>query len=402
MSSHTAAPSALRRYLGAAYSYAFLFDFILCYAIYTALFQLEGLSLVEIGALIAFWSLAAVVLELPSGALSDYLDRRLLLAIAPLVKALTFVCWAIAGGNFWLYALGFLFWSIGQALYSGTIEAVLFERLQAENRSRDYDKVFGRLSAAESLGIGAGLVLGGFVAASDMVLSIWLSIPPLFLAALCALALADTRRNGQSDPDDDPTPGYFENFRIALGEFRTLPDLRAVLVYISAGLILFEVLEEFDQIYYLAVDLPIWLFGIAGAAGLGLHALASLLAHRLARHQYLAWLMPLIGGALLVAASFGDSPWFVIVLEIAYIAVVPVTILAHARFQHLMEGRSRATTTSALEMAQNVIGIAVTFGFGLLAEWLGILPAYGWAGLIMLPVALWAWRAQRRGVSLLG
>lgn len=396
------AQSSLRRYLGAAYAYAFLFDFILCYAIYTALFQLEGLNLVEIGTLIAFWSLAAVVLELPSGALSDYLDRRMLLALAPLFKALTFVCWALADGNFWLYALGFLFWSIGQALYSGTIEAALYERLDASGKSADYDKVFGRLSAAESLGIGAGLVLGGFVAAYDMVLSIWLSIPPLVLAALCAIALADTRRNGTPAPEDEAEPGYFENFRIAFAELRTLPDLRAVLLYISAGLILFEVLEEFDQLYYLAVNLPIWLFGIAGAAGLALHALASLFAHRLARQHYLAWLMPLVGGGLLVVASFGDSPWFVIVLELAYIALVPVTILAHARFQHLMEGRSRATTTSALEMAQNVIGIAVTFGFGLVAEWVGILPAYGWAGLCMLPVALWVWRTQRRGVSLLG
>ena len=37
--------SDLRRFLGLYYAYAFLFDFILAYAFYTALFELEGMSL---------------------------------------------------------------------------------------------------------------------------------------------------------------------------------------------------------------------------------------------------------------------------------------------------------------------------------------------------------------------
>ena len=167
------------------------------------------------------------------------------------------------------------------------------------------------------------------------------------------------------------------------------------------GLILFEVLEEFDQLYYLAVHLPIWLFGVVGAAILGALALASALAHRLSRHPALAWALPLVAGLLLLAASFGTHPAYVLVLELAYLIVVPAMVLSEARFQRLMEGRSRATTTSALSVAQNVTGIAVTFGFGLLAEWVGILPAYGWAGLVMVPVALWVWLAQRRGLRAL-
>jgi MFS family permease len=397
--SSTFQPSAsLRRFLAAYYGYVFLFDFILCYAIYTALFRLEGLSLVEIGILIAFWSASAVVLELPTGALSDWLDRRVLLVIAPLVKALCFVCWALAAGNFWLYGLGFLFWSAGQALHSGTREASLYERLQADGLAAEFDKVLGRAWAAESLGIAAGLLFGGFVAAMSFDLSVWLSIPPLVAAALLAVALPDTRRAHRTEPDPDD-PGYFENFRIAFNEFRTIPSLRFVTLYVSVGLILFEILEEFDQIYYLAVSLPIWLFGLVGAVGLAADALGSIYAHRLAHIRALAWLLPLTGGLLLVASSFADAPAYVIVLELAYIVVVPAAVLAEARFQQLMEGRSRATTTSALVVAQNISGVAITFAFGALAEFVGILPAYGWAGLVMVPVAIWVFWRQRQGAS---
>jgi MFS family permease len=392
---------SLRRFLGVYYAYLFLFDFILCYAIYTALFELDGLSLTQIGGLLAFWSFSAIVLELPSGALSDRFDRRWLLIAAPLAKSLTFVCWALANGNVWLYGLGFLFWSLGQALMSGTGEALVYERLEADGLADDYDKVNGRASAAESLGIGAGTLLGGFVAAAyGMVSTVWLALPPLLLCALLAIWLRDSRR-GPDAEDNGDEPSYFDNFRIAFAEFRALPDMRFVTLYIAVGLILFEVLQEFDQLYYLAVGLPLWLFGVVGASVLGAFAAASMLAHRLARHTALAWALPLLGGLLLLAASFADQAIYVLVLELAYLVVIPASILAEARFQRLMEGRSRATTTSALVVAQNVTGILITLGFGILAEWVGILPAYGWAGVAMLPVALWVWLAQRSGVRAL-
>jgi predicted MFS family arabinose efflux permease len=389
--------AGFRRFLLTYYAYIFLFDFILAYAIYTALFELAGLSVTQIGGLLAFWSLTAILFELPSGALSDRFDRRWLLVAAPLAKVLTFVCWAMAEGNVWLYGLGFLCWSVGQALMSGTGEALVYERLESEGRADDYDKVNGRATAAESLGIGTGMLLGGFVAAAGgMELTVWLSIPPLLLCALLALALRDSRRTPGAI--EQARPGYVENFRIALEEFRTLPELRFVTLYIAAGLILFEALEEFDQLYYLAVSLPIWLFGVVGAATLAALALASSLAHRLSRRPALAWALPLLGGLLLFAASLGTHPAAVLVLELAYLVVVPATVLSEARFQRLMEGRSRATTTSAIVVAQNVTAIFITLGFGLLAEYVGILPAYGWAGLLMLPVAGWIFVQQRSGM----
>jgi len=79
MTSLTSRPSILSAFMRAYLAYVFLVDFMLAYAIYTALFQLEGLSVAEIGILLAFWSATAIVLELPSGALSDHFDRRVLL-----------------------------------------------------------------------------------------------------------------------------------------------------------------------------------------------------------------------------------------------------------------------------------------------------------------------------------
>lgn len=388
---------SLRRFLGVYYAYAFLFDFILAYAFYTALFELEGLSITQIGLLLAFWSATAIVLEMPSGALSDHFDRRWLLVAAPLFKALTFLFWIVAAGNFWLYAAGFLFWSLAQALQSGSREALLYERMAHEGRTGDFDKVLGRDNAAEELGIGFGALLGGLVAWLSFDWGLWLSIPPLLLASALAFWLQDVRKLKAPEEPQEASAGYLSHFVDALNEFRHHADLRFVTTYIAVGLVVFQLIEEFDQLYFLTVGLPVWAWGIAAAAVEFLYAGASLFAHRLGGRRWLAWLLPLLGGALLVAASIGTTPWFVLLLCAAYVVMAPLNVLAEARFQRVMEGKSRATTTSALVMAENVSGIVGTLAFGVLADRLGILPAYGWAGLVMAPLALWVIYGQRQG-----
>jgi len=390
-------PESLRRFLRLYYAYAFLFDFILAYAFYTALFGLEGLSLSEIGLLLAFWSASAIVLEMPSGALSDHYDRRWLLVVAPLLKSLTFLFWICAAGNFWFYAAGFFFWSLAQALQSGSREALLYERMDREGLSAEFDKVLGRDNAAEEFGIGLGALLGGFVAYFSFDWGLWLSIPPLLLASLIAFWLHDTRRGPAEAGSDESPMGYLSHFADAVGEFRRHASLRFVTTYIAVGLVVFELIEEFDQLYFLAVNLPVWAWGIAGASIEFFYAMSSIHAHRLSGRPWLAWLLPLLGGGLLVMASFGTTPWFVLLLCLAYVLMAPLGILAEARFHRVMEGRSRATTTSALVMAENVSGIVGTLAFGFLAERVGILPAYGWAGLVMAPLAIWVALGQRRG-----
>jgi MFS family permease len=390
------APRGLRRFIAAYLAYVFLFDFMLAYAIYTALFQLKGLSISEIAILLAFWSASAIVLELPSGALSDHFDRRWLLVAAPLVKALTFLAWALADGNFWLYGLGFLFWSAGQALFSGTKEALLYEKLESEDRADDYDRILGRDFAATEFGVGAGALLGGFVAYLNMDATLWLSIPPLLAAAAVALLLADVRRARDSD---EPRGSYLSHFGDAAEEFRRHPWIRYLTVYVAGGLILLDVLEEYDQLFYLAVGLPIWAFGIADFIVLGVNAVASLVAYRLAGRPDLSWVLPLVaGGMLLVAAQFA-SVWTLIPLILAYVFIAPAAVLAEAKYQQVMDGRSRATATSALVVAQNITGIAVILVIGFLADAIGILPTYGWAGIYLLLFGLWSLWQKRRGYA---
>ena len=173
--------------------------------------------------------------------------------------------------------------------------------------------------------------------------------------------------------------------------------MRFVTLYITAGLIIFEELEEFFTVYYVVVNLPLWLFGVVGAVGIGIAAIFSANAHKLNGHQALGWALPALGGILFIISSFADHAAYVIILELAYLVAIPASILSEARFQQIIEGQSRATTTSILYLIQNIMALSVAFLFGWLAHQLDLLSAFGWAGIILLFISAWMYWMIKSG-----
>ncbi|MBC7987412.1 MAG: MFS transporter [Sphingomonadaceae bacterium] len=386
----------LRRFLTAYYAYVFLIDFMLGYAIYAVWFEVSGLGVWEIALLFAIWAGIAAAFEVPSGALSDRFDRRWLLVAAPVIKAGTFLLWVFAESSFAWFALGFGMWSFAMALVSGSKEALLYEHLDAAGRADDYDRALGADRAAAELSVGLAILIGAIVGHFSLEATLWLTLPPLALSAIVACWLPDLRR-GRSE-GDAPRTGYFGHFANAFAEFKREPDLRFLTLYLMFGTV-FGVIEEFDPLYFLALGLPIWSFGVIGGIVIGAKAWANLAAHRFAGFSPASWLFPLIGGIMLTLSGVGHSPWMLVPLVIAYLVTAPATILAEARFQSAVGDESRATTTSAMIFFYCVTGIAMCLAFGAIAELAGVIPAYGWSGVYLTGFAIWAWSRARRGQS---
>lgn len=82
---------------------------------------------------------------------------------------------------------------------------------------------------------------------------------------------------------------------------------------------------------------------------------------------------------LLVAAPFLKSLtfvcwtlWLLIPLVLAHFVTAPVFVLSEAKFQQVMEGRSRATTTSAVYVVLELASILIILGFGAAAALAGV------------------------------
>ncbi|HZW27164.1 MAG TPA: MFS transporter, partial [Trueperaceae bacterium] len=122
--------------------------------------QSRGISLTEIGVVMALYSVTVAALEVPSGALADTLGRKRtfllggLLAIASRVAAVL----AMDTAGFIVFALLF---GVSRALTSGTLEAWFVDALQEEDASVDLQPALAAAGSFQLAGLAIGTLAGG-------------------------------------------------------------------------------------------------------------------------------------------------------------------------------------------------------------------------------------------------
>jgi MFS family permease len=382
--------AACRRFLRYYYLTSTCYDFVFAYAVYTVFFSLRGLTVFQISLLLSWWALTSIVLELPTGALADTWSRRKMLALAPLIKSLCFLTWFLAGGSVYLFALGFLLWSAGGSLVSGTSEALLYDTLVHYGKRADYEKALGRRQFYFYIGLAVSGTTGGLIASYRIDLAILLSVIPLIVSSVFALLIEETPKAKTTRE-----VRYLQHLRLALREMRSNTALRYLLIYLLGISVLWD-LEEFDQLYYRLAGLPIFAFGIVSFVGSSLSALGASVAHRMKHNGLVMYALPLVSALLLVLVSGFPSIPAIGLLLLAYFAIVPVGVLVESRIQHSILGISRATVTSATSLLTGAFGVGVPIAFGLISK-LWHLPAIYLASAIqLLALSLWAFGMRNR------
>jgi len=125
-----------------------------------------GLSLAEILLLQAIFSLATLVMEFPSGYISDRTGYRFALNLACLLGITGWATYTFAG-SFTGVLIAELQLGASYAFISGADSALLYETLHCEGREEHYAKYDGRMTAwaqaGEAIGaVGAGILYGWF------------------------------------------------------------------------------------------------------------------------------------------------------------------------------------------------------------------------------------------------
>ena len=73
--------------------YSLIRGLVPVYPIYLLMFESKGLSLGEISLLLAIWAAPVVLLELPTGILSDHWARKNMLVIGGLLQGVCYILW---------------------------------------------------------------------------------------------------------------------------------------------------------------------------------------------------------------------------------------------------------------------------------------------------------------------
>lgn len=166
---------------------------------YVLLFSDRGLSPAAISSLFIIWSTTSFVLEIPSGAWADVVDRRLLLVVSAAIYAAGFALW-ILWPTYPGFAIGFVLWGFSGALMSGTFEAYLYDGLVARGAASTYARLLGRAEAAAMVaalvGTASAAPLYGW---GGYALVGWASVGAALIHGLCARSLPDPTRTDTAD-----------------------------------------------------------------------------------------------------------------------------------------------------------------------------------------------------------
>lgn len=149
----------------------------------------KGMNYFQLGILMAVYSGATVVLELPTGGLADSLGRK--------TVYLSALCCMVAGaGTFYAaqsftgIAIAFLLLGTGRALASGTMDAHFIDALYAENPEVDLQRVMAKVHAAVPISLGLVSLLGGYLPDLSEGMDVpWLLRDPYSLNVLVMLLL---------------------------------------------------------------------------------------------------------------------------------------------------------------------------------------------------------------------
>ncbi|MGN9787392.1 MFS transporter [Nonomuraea sp. ZG12] len=387
------------RLVGTLYVYTFLDEFVLLYPVYALLFTDTGLSVAEITSLFVIWSVAGMVLEVPSGAWADAVSRRLLLCLGPLLAATGFALWVIFP-SYWAFAVGFVLWGARDALSSGAMEALVYEELQRHGQAGRYAQVMGRASSvgllADALAIALAIPVfaaGGYLAVGAA------SVLACLLCSATGLAFREHRATASGKDEEDL--GYWASMKAGLAEARgDRRVLRAVLL-VATVMAIWGALEEYvpflgTEAGVAATGIPVLVLIVwIGATGGGLLAGA---ARRLSERGLAVALA--VAALAMAGGALSGHPAGIVPIAVAFGLFQMSGVVADARLQDSITGPSRATVTSVAGLGTNVVTLLVFAGYGTVSSMTGHGVAFAVLAAPYVLVALWLGLRQRdRDVS---
>lgn len=224
----------------------------------------------------ACFAAVVVLLEVPTGWISDVWHRKYTLALGALFDMLGYLCLVVGDSLIWAI-LGQSIIGVGISLISGTNSALLYDTLLDEGRTGEYRRLEGLRGGSGFYSVAAASIAGGFLYTADHHLPLYLSLVTLALAFVMAMMMVEPARH-KKRPEKHPVADMVDTARYALHGHADVGIiiLFAAMLFCSTKLIMWS-----QQPYYIAMGLPESLFGILMACGFFLAGFSSQMGHKL-------------------------------------------------------------------------------------------------------------------------
>lgn len=357
-------------------AYASLRELVPLYGLYALLFEDHGLDARSISTLFILWSVVAFSSEIPSGAWADTVPRRHLLFGSGALLTAAFSSWLV-WPNYWGFAAGFALWGVSESMKSGTFEALVYDELTTRHAQHRYAAIMGYANAGETACVFVAILsaaplytLGGYALVG------WVSVAVTVVDLALVATLPSAPAAAHLDEPDDRRFAirYLATVRTGAGEIRADRVVRRT-VFLTAALLACLGLDEYFALVAREGGASTEFVPVVVASTAIGQTIGAATAGRGARMSGRVMALIVAGGAVLIAAgslltAFGAVFGGFVAIGAGYGAVQHCAIVADARLQDSMSGRTRATVTSVTGLTGEVLSVALFAGFALGSMWL--------------------------------
>jgi predicted MFS family arabinose efflux permease len=235
-----------------------------------------GFDAATVGVMAAAYAALVPLVEIPSGILADRWSRRGVLIVASTALMLT----SLVGGlsnSVPLYIVSALFLAVYFAMYSGTMEAAVYDTLLEETGGSDgFERRIGRVRFVESATLVVSSLAGGVLAGLTTPRLTYFLTVPFALASIVALLRFDEPRLHKSEESTSLRSHVAVTYRTITGRRELLP---AVGLTVLTALML-QVIFEFGPLWLVASGTAPGLYGPFWAGLVSTLGLGGLLAGR--------------------------------------------------------------------------------------------------------------------------
>lgn len=377
----------LRRNIPLFIAFRVLFNARWYYPVLAVLFLDLGLTVGQYTLLNVAWAAAIVFLEVPSGALADYVGRRKMVIYAAILMLVEMAVFAFAPrGNptllFWLFLLNRILSGAAEASASGADEALAYDSLVAEGKEKEWPRVLDLVMRWQSVAFfvvmmaGAAVYDEGFLNRTLQTIGLSGTIPndiavklPILLTLANAVFVLPIALAMREPPVTEEAPK--ENpLRATLAAGRWIYATPLAFIVILCGLCFDSVVRlflTFQSTYFRIIELPTASFGIIGSA----FALLGFIVPMLAKKMVVRWPMRVNFAIIavviftgLIGASF-VLPWSGLawMVPLAMAGSFTQFFISHYLNQLVTDSRRRATVLSFRGLAFNLAygGIGLLF-----------------------------------------
>lgn len=122
----------------------------------------KGATLSTLSILIGIYSFSIIILELPTGIMSDIMGRKKTFCLS-LIVSLIFSAVVLLGNSLMILYIGMLLYGLNRAISSGSFEALFIDSYINEFGKEKLHAVTIRINVIDALGLSAGALAGGYL-----------------------------------------------------------------------------------------------------------------------------------------------------------------------------------------------------------------------------------------------